>query len=260
MAIACGCVPLPTLAQSIRVGGTGGALELLAQLGSDFTANAGPLVEVAPSLGTSGGLRALSDGVLDLAVAGRPLNAAERVAGLHAVVSLTTLYVLATSLRDPPSITLADVPRLFADPQAAWPNGTAVRPILRPTQESDYLVLYRLFPGTEAAVAALRRRDDVPIAATDQDNQVMAAQLPGSLIGTTLSQMLTEHRDLRMVPINGVVPGVATLLDGSYHFCKDLVFVVGPHPTAAVERFLDFIRSDQERDRLSRDGTLLDGG
>lgn len=260
LAAMCGLAPLTAVADTLRVGGTGGVLGLVAELGHDFASEPGPRVEVVPSLGTGGGLRALSDGVLHLAVAGRALTAQEQAAGLRVVMTLSTLYVLATSMRDPPSIAVGDVAHVFADPKAVWPDGTAIRVVLRPIEESDYLVLYRLFPATEAAVAALRHRDDVPVAATDQDNQEIAAQLPGSLIGTTLTQILSEHSGLRMVPVDGVAPGVASLLDGSYRFRKVLYFVVGPHSGPAVERFIGFIRSDQEQGRLSLLGALLDGG
>jgi len=260
LAAACGLAPWLAAADPLRVGGTGAALGLMAELGNDFAAGGGSHVEVVPSLGTGGGLHALPDGVLDLAVAGRELTESERATGLHVVITMSTLYVLATSMPDPPSVAAADVPHMFADPKATWPNGTAIRVVLRPTQETDYLFLFRLFPGTEAAVAALRRRNDVPLAATDQDNQELAAQLSGSLISTTLTQLLTEHRALRMVPIDGLAPSVSTLADGSYHYRRPIFIVARPHPIPLVEHFIDFIQSDQERATLLRNGVLLDGG
>ncbi len=253
--------PCAALADSgtLRIGGTGGAMGMMARVARSWGPTAGLRIEVLPALGTAGGLRAAIDGVLDLVVAGRPLSVAEMAAGLRTVLGLRTLYVLATTQRDPPSLTQGAVARLFAAPDSAWPDGTPVRVVLRPSTETDYLVMFALFPGTEQAVAALRRRDDIPLASTDQDNVEIAARLPGSLIGTTLTQILTERPDLRMVPIDGVAPSVASLQDDSYRYRKPFFLVESGQPRPAVQRLLAFLHSAQGQALMREAGCELDG-
>ncbi len=252
----CGLASLPTQAQPLRIGGTGGALGLMTQLGQAFSGQTTIAVEVVPSLGTGGGLRALVDGALELAVAGRDLTKQEQAAGLQVGMRIETLYVFATLLQHPPSLPSADLAHLFSNPGAMWPDGTPVRVVLRPVNESDHLVMFRLFPGTEAAIASLRRRDDVPMAPTDQDNQRLAAEISGSLIGTTLTQMLTEHPDLRMTPIDGVAPNLETLSDGRYRYRKSLYLIVPRQPTATTRAFLSFIRSEKGQTQMRQYGAL----
>ena len=79
-------------AQTVRVGGTGGATALMQSLGSAFAETSGNPVAVIPSLGTNGAIRAVTDGALDIAVSGRPLNPQEEAAGLVVLTTLKTPF------------------------------------------------------------------------------------------------------------------------------------------------------------------------
>jgi phosphate transport system substrate-binding protein len=238
-------LPLVASAEPLRLGGTGGASAMLQQVGALFATRSARALQVYPGLGSGGGIMAAGDGVIDVAVSGRPLSEKERASGFTAPLTMRTPYVLATSCAAPPALAHLEVVRLFSDPRAAWPDGTPVRIILRPRTESDNAVLFALFPGTEAAVERARQRDDVPMAPTDQDNQYLAVHTPGSLTGTTYTQMLLEHRDLRMIAIDGVPPSIAGLTDGTYRYEKKLWFVVPARPTPAAEQFIAFLRAPE---------------
>jgi phosphate transport system substrate-binding protein len=94
----CALVAGPSAAaETLRVGGTGSAIGMLQQVGAEFTAATAIKVEVVTSLGSNGAIRALVDGMLDIAVPARPLKTDETAAGLRQVAVLRTAYVIATS-------------------------------------------------------------------------------------------------------------------------------------------------------------------
>jgi phosphate transport system substrate-binding protein len=245
-------------AQSLRMGGTGSSIGMLRQVGGAFAARAGAgvKIEVVPSLGSSGAIHALADGKLDIAVSARPLKPAEAAQGLHQVLVLRTAYVLATSQRNPNELKTADLPKIFAASKPTWADGTPIRLILRPRSETDTKLLGELFPGMDKAIGDLRRRAEVPIAATDQDNADMAERLPGSLTGTTLTQLMTEHRHLNVVTLDGVVPTLANFESGSYRFVKNLYFIVRPNDAPVAQEFIAFLNSLQGEKALRETGTL----
>jgi phosphate transport system substrate-binding protein len=158
---------------------------------------------------------------------------------------LRTAYVLATSQPNPNGLKAADLPKIFSEPSPAWGDGTPMRIILRPRSETDTALLGELFTGMDKAIEALRQRPEVPIAATDQDNASLAERTAGSLTGTTLTQIKTEHRDLRVVPINGLEPTRAAFEGGTYPFAKKLYFVVRTNAGPDVRRYMDFLHSPQ---------------
>lgn len=253
-------LPLPDsrakAGEVLRVGGTGGATALLAHLGKPFTRRTGIGVEVVRSLGSSGGIAAAADGLLDLAVAGRPLSAAEIGRGMVPGARLRTPYVFATSLRAPPGMTEGEIVAAFAAAKAMWPDGIPIRPVLRPRAESDNQVLIALFPGMAAALDAARQRAELPVAATDQDNADTAEGLQGSLIGTTLTQMIMERRDLRLIAIEGVAPTAEALERGTYRPEKVLYFVHPRQPSASAARFMEFLGTNEGVRTLREAGCL----
>jgi phosphate transport system substrate-binding protein len=98
-------------ADTLRVGGTGGALDMMRHVGTAFTAEGGDKVDIAMSLGSSGSLRALADGVLDVAVSARRLTKEESAPGLVVVPISRTALLFATSHRTPNSLSGADLGR-----------------------------------------------------------------------------------------------------------------------------------------------------
>jgi phosphate transport system substrate-binding protein len=248
-----------TAAETLRLGGTGSAIGMLQQVGAEFTAATGVKVEVVASLGSTGAIRALADGVLDIAIPGRPLNANESAAGLRQVAVLRTAYVIATSHFNPNGLKSAELAGIFAAEKAAWADGAPIRIILRPRSDADTALLGQLFAGMGEAIEAARRRAEVPTEATDQDNAAMAERTPGSLTGTTATQLTTEHRNLRVVPLDGVEPTLANFESGAYPFAKKLYLILRPNSAPDARRFVDFLRSPQGEKALRETETLPGG-
>jgi phosphate transport system substrate-binding protein len=245
-------------AATLRLGGTGSASEMLRQVGAEFTAASGVKIEVVPSLGSTGAIRALTDGLLDMAVPARPLEADEPAKGLRQVAVLRTAYVFATSHSKPNGLQVADLVRIFAAEKPAWADGTPIRIILRPPSDTDTALLADLFPGMRQALEAARKRVAVPTAATDQDNVDLAERTPGSLTGTTVTQLQTEHSKLRIVALDGIEPTLANFESGAYRFTKKLYVIVPRNSSAEAQRFVEFLRSPQGVKAL-RETAILPG-
>lgn len=254
-----GCLGFVTSAPAgeLRIGGTGAATAVLQQAATAFARKHGTRVNVIASLGSSGGIRAVGDGVLDLAVSGRPLKPDEEAKGLVVALVARTPFVIATAHPKPGSIAAAALPDMFSAMTPTWSDGTPIRVILRPRSESDTTLLGELFPGVAAALEKARRRPDIPMAATDQDNADMAEKIPGSLVGSTLVQLVAERRQLRSVAIDGIVPTLEDFERGVYPYGKPLYFVVGRAPSPLVEEFLNFLRSPEGTELLRAAAVIL---
>lgn len=244
-------------AEPLRVGGTGAATEMLRYLGTPFTqATSEADFKVVPSLGSTGAILAVADGVLGAAVTGRPLKRDEAARGLTQIVLSRTPFGLATSHPSPSSLGSASVARFFAAETSVWSDGVALRPILRPRSDSDTVFLGGLLPGMAQAIEQVRTRPYVPVAATDQDNADLAERTPGSLIGTTFTQIRMEMRNLRFVAIDGVEPTLEAFERGVYPYGKEFYLVYRDPPSAAVARLIGFLRSPAGHAALRQTGNL----
>jgi phosphate transport system substrate-binding protein len=247
-------------AEVLRLGGTGAATEMLRHLGAHFLAGSEiGLQVVVPSLGSSGGIRAVADGFLDVAVSGRPLKPQESAAGLIQVTAVRTPFVFATSHMQPNGLKSAEIASIFSSDRATWADGSPLRIILRPPSDSDVTLLGELFPGMSAALEKARQRPDIPVAENDQDNADAAQLTAGSLAGATFTQLVMEKRDLRLVALDGVEPTFEKFENGTYPYSKTLYFVISAKRSAAAERFVAFLRSPDGVKALRDTGNLPKG-
>ena len=240
-------LPLQAAAETLTIGGTGAALGTMHLLGR-AAAEADPslVVDVLPSIGSTGGIRALRDGVIDIAVTSRPMTGDERAFGLQEFHMADTPLAFITSQAGPLDVAADAVTGIYAAPAATWPDGTPIRIILRPGCDTQYRTLRERFPGFGDAIADAYLRSEVPIAATDQQNIQLATTIEGSFAAATLAQIMTEApSNLTRVSINGVSPSPQHVADGSYPLSISFYLIAPARPSDLAERFLVFVRSPQ---------------
>jgi phosphate transport system substrate-binding protein len=246
-------LPVSASAEALRIGGTGAALGLVRLLGAEFMkTEMRTTVQVSPNLGSAGGIQAVIAGAVDLAVSARPLTADEMRAGIKDVAWAQTPLAFVSSYRRVLGLKSKAVADLFTSPRATWPDGEPIRLIMRPQNEMDMSVLGNL-PGLQEALAAARRRSDIPVAATEQDNSDLAQKMEGSLTLMGLSQITTERPKLRILPLDGIRPGLDTLANGTYPLAQTLYLVLPANLNATSKRFVAFLSSPTAK-RILQDG------
>jgi phosphate transport system substrate-binding protein len=233
----------PALSRTLKVGGTGAATELLRQLAPVFEAQTGIKLDILVGMGTSGANGAVADGKLDLSIAGRDLRDKEKQRGLKVAATYRTPFGVVTSRAGPDNLKRSEVLAIYQVDDPAWPDGMPILIHLRPADESDNLIMEEYFPGMAQALQRLRKRRDLSIAATDQDNLDVAERVKGSLTPTTMVQMLTEKRNLRFVSIDGVPASLENYRNGSYRYGKSLYVIVPSTVSPEAGAFLAFLAS-----------------
>lgn len=248
----------PGHAESLAIGGTGaaqGTIKLLA----DGYAKQRPDVafELPRSLGSSGGIKAVVAGALDIATSGRPLRDAERQADLVEHAFASTAFVIVTSHKTfRENVTNADVVAIFSLERTTWPDGSMIRPVLRPESDADTDYLAQHFPGLALGLDAARKRLTVPIAKTDQDNLDAAESLPGSFAATSLAGVVSEGRKLAVLSLDGVEPTLANVESGAYKYVKTLYLVTRERKSQSAQDFLVFVASPEGGRILGTAGAL----
>lgn len=231
---------------SLRVAGTGAALTLLRLLAEAYREAGGEAaLEILPSLGSSGGLRALQGRVIQIAVSGRPLSAAEVAAGLRATAFARTALSFATREGGRfGDVTRADAASFFSGEQPSWPDGGPVRVVRRPPTEADWAALARLGPEMERAVQLALRRPGLLVAGSDGENAEMIEGVPGSFGLLAQGQARAEGRRVRLLTLDGQAPTLAGLRAGTWPIARSFALVTPEQPHPEAVGFLDFARSE----------------
>ena len=246
-------------AKEIRIGGTGTALATMKLLGEQFRKKHPEVtITVLPSLGSSGGVKALLGGDLDIAISYRKPSADEQKKGLAAIEYAKTPFVFLTHKTNKQSnITLQEVADIYNGKTITWPDDTPVRLILRPAGEASTKILQSISEDMNRAVQNSFKRSGLNTAITDQENADLLERLPGSFGAGSLCQIISEKRTLNILSLNGVRPSVRTLANGTYPYFKDLYIVTGPKSSPLVRLFIAFVFSPSGQSILSNTGHLV---
>ena len=241
------CAPAVAAEQdaSLTIGATGGEFTTMRLLGEAFQqANPGIRVTVLFSLGNTGGINATLAGAIDVGTSSRPVTDLERGKGAQAVeYGRTPLVFVVASTNPVTMITTAQLADVYAGRQFDWPDGTRVRPVLRPDTDVTTLLLKQQLPAIAAAMVAAEKRQGMQFALTDQDCAIAIANIPGAVGPMTLSEIRTDASTLRPLVLDGVVPDVQTIADASYSAYESFYLITGRTPTELATRFLAFVSS-----------------
>jgi phosphate transport system substrate-binding protein len=242
----------------IRVGGAGSGLGGLKLLGKSFEAShPGTRVEVFASLGSSGGIKALVAGSLDVAVSGRALKPEEQKKGATAVQYATTPFVFATNKsvtkRD---ISSVELEKIYRGEMPKWPDGSQIRLVLRPEGDTDTVIIKSISPALKEAAKTAASRPGMIYAVTDQDCDAALVKTPGAVGPSTLAEIVTEKRRVNILSYHGVKPSVQALAQGKYPLAKPHYLVTTAKSSAAALEFARFVESPRGRALLSRVGYL----
>lgn len=216
--------------------------------------NPGIRVDISRDIGSSGSIKAVLAGRLDIGLISRTLSGEERAEGVVDTKYARTPFVFGVNrtLRIT-GLTLDSVAAIYAG-KRDWENGKRIRLVLRPREDSDIKVLRNISPAMRAAVDAALLRKGMIEAPTDQDAADVIETVPGAFGGTTLALVLSEERAFRVVSLDGVMPSVRTLTDRSYPISKTFFMVTRKNPSTPVLRFIDFVRSPEGAAILSKYG------
>lgn len=235
-------------AATLTMGGTGIAIGIAHALGDAFSAgNPAVTVEVPPSVGSGGGIRAVAGGQFGLGFSARPLKDDERDQGLEAIPLCRTPLVLAVSeeVTGDLALTGADLVAIYTHGTSAWPDGTPITPLFRPQSETAAAMLEERFPALSEAFHTGRSQRGAIVAYSDQEMMDIGERITGSLVFGALAAIRAEGRRLQPLRLDGVTPSLASLADGTYPLAFTLWMVVGPAPADTVQQFTKFAATDE---------------
>ena len=243
-------------ADQIKLGGTGGALGTMRLLAGAFEAShPDTRILVLPSLGSSGGIKALLAGAIQVAVSARPLTDAEAAMGAVQLPYGRTPFVFATHTDNPVSdLSLDALVDIYAGNLKNWPDGRRIRLVLRPLGDSDSAMVRSISPAMREAKRQAEIRKGMLFAVTDQDTADNIEKIPGALGTTTVAQILSEQRAIKALRLNGVEGNPRALAEGRYPLSKQFFIVTSDPAPAQVRAFVAFVKSPQGRQILQRTG------
>lgn len=240
----------------LKIGGSGGAgasMKPIAEAFGKMQAEIRPVV--LPSLGSTGGITAVASGGIAIGLATRELKEAERATGVKAIEFARSPFVFAVSgSNKATAVSMQDVVRIYAGTLTTWPDGSRLRLVLRPADDSDTMVLHKISDELRQATIAANTRPGMVMAITDSDSVEMIERIPGAFGTATVGHILSENRAVRPLALDGVEPTTANASAAKYPYYKRFFLVIRPDASPAVRKFVAFVQSAPAREILKRNG------
>ena len=250
--------PPAAVAEVIRIGGTGSGLGTIRLFTAAFEKkHPGIKVKVLPSIGSSGAIKAVSQGALDIGLISRQFKTEELKLGLKVVDYAKTPFVFVTGKKvNITGLSHAELVKIYKGEMKSWPNGDRVRVVLRPAADADTIIVRDISSEMSAAMDAALSREGMLMALTNQEALDIIEKTPGSIGFSSLAQIKTENRSLKMLSYNGVLPNTKSLANGTYPLSLKLSLITRPDRSSAVRHFIDFVRSHQGSMILEKSGNV----
>lgn len=244
----------------ITIGGVGGSLGTMRLLAAAFEkSHPGIKVTVLSSIGTKGALKAVPDGAIDIGLLGLSRRD-EKLKSPGATVTeyaRTPLIFVSRGEMGKKGLTTEEVSRIYRGDIQRWPDGERIRIIMRRPDDTDNIILQNFSPAIKKALDASLSQRGLLFAVTDQDNLDIVEKTPGALGYTTLTQVISEKRRVKVLSLDRVVPGVKTLTEGSYPLYKALFMMTKQEPSEKVLKFINFVMSEEGAKILKNNGNMV---
>ncbi len=250
---------------TIRIDGSNGVMPLAAALAEAFQrAHPGTVVAMGGGLGSGARIAALRERRIDIALASHGLDTAALARdGFIPHRVATTAVVLGVNAAAPArDVTAAQLCTILTGSTPTWDAVTGrstsavMTVVAREESEVDMEVLRREVPclGTRPMAPHVRI-----VADTEEMRRALLASA-GAIGVTTATVVQQEAGRLRSLALDGVSPTTDAVSRGSYRLVRDSYFVANASPSAAVARFLAWVRSPAAQRVLVANGAVSVAG
>jgi phosphate transport system substrate-binding protein len=213
-------------------------------------------VQVLPSVGSTGGIKAINEDKIDIALSNRPLKPEEWSAKIIEEPYGRTAFIFGVQNSNPAGgFTLAEIEEIYATKRKTWPDGTPIRLILRPVNDYFSVFLASINPGIKSASEKAHSIPGVFIGGTDQEAAMQIEKTPGSFGTTGLSLISSEKRKIKALSVDGTAPTLFNVSAGKYPYAMTLSLIYQRDKYGgAIKDFIEYVFSRDGQKLLSDNG------
>lgn len=242
--------------QKIIVGGTGDSQALMRALAAALEKKLGGCeIKVPDSIGSSGGIKAVANGEIDLARVARPLKKTEEELGLTCKVfaKAPIVFVVHPGVTGIDDITEEEIIGIYSGSIINWNTlggePGKIYPITREPGDSSTQVLNDMLPGfanIPNPVAKVVYTTPETVTVLSEHAKTIGFAALSATIGTWL----------KVLKINGVYPSAENVAGGKYRFVLPFSVVYKEQPKGLAAEFIDFLYSEEGQKIITSMGAV----
>ena len=241
--------------QKIIVGGTGDSQKLLRVIAKTLEKKLiGGKIEIPDTVGSSGGIKALVAGRIDLARVARPILQNEEKYNLTYLLFAKNPVVFVThpSVSKITNLKFSDILKIYSGQINNWENvgdkKHKIYPVTREPGDASVKILTKVFPNFKVNDNAVKVIFSNP-ATIDAlvKNEHTIGFLPLSNV---------QNTNLRVMNLNGIAPTFINVQNGTYQLAMPLGIVYKKKPKGLAKVFIEFLYSKEGQKIISNFGAI----
>jgi phosphate transport system substrate-binding protein len=222
---------------------------LAERLGEAFTALHPKVTVIVQGGGSSVGIKAATDGTVDIGASSRELKEAEKPGLAETVIARDGIAIIANSSQTVSNLTKQQIIDIFSGKITNWKEvGGADKKITVVSREEG--------SGTRGAFEELVMGTAAKIVATailQPSNGAIRTTVAGDPNAIAYLSCGYIDSSVKVISVDGVAGTEANVKNGTYKIVRPLLFVTKGEPTGLVKEFIDFCLSDAGQTIVSED-------
>jgi phosphate transport system substrate-binding protein len=243
--------------ETLIITGTGSSIGTMKRMADGFEKrHPNVTFSILPSIGSTGGIKAVKEGKIDIGLSSRSLKPEEKIPGIIEEAYGRTAFIFGVQESNPiEGLSLTEIEEIYAGKRRTWSDGKPIRMILRPLSDAYSVVLAGINPGMKSVSERAHSMPGVFIGMTDQDAALQIEKTPGSFGTTSTAIVAVERLKVKALSVDGVLPTLPNVSTGKYPYAMTMSVVYKRDKyRGAVKDFIDFLFSNDGRKILSADG------
>jgi len=243
--------------EKLIIAGTGLSIGVMKRMADGFQRrHPNVTVNILPSIGSTGGIKAVKEGKIDIGLSARSLKQEERIPGIIEEFYGRTAFIFGVQESNPiEGLRLTELEEIYAGKRRTWSDGRPIRMILRPLYDAYSAFLAGINPGMKSASEQAHSIPGVFVGMTDREAAVQIERTPGSFGTTSAAIVAAERLKVKALSVDGVLPTLSNVSTGKYPYAMTMSIVYKKDKyMGAVKDFIDFLFSNDGRKLLSANG------
>jgi phosphate transport system substrate-binding protein len=230
------------------IAGSGSNIPVTQALCNAYQEKTGIDIQIPPSIGTSGAIKALQANDIDIGLISRPLKDSEKEAGIKQkeYAEIGIVFGVNPSVPDD-NLTSEDLINIYMGTKNKWSNGESIIVFIREGGDSSNKVLEEKIPGFSDVLKESLDSLRWEIMYTDQESSDAIRNTNYSIGVTDTTAVSAYSQSIKPLKFNGIEPTTENILNGSYSLYKKLYFAYKEPLSEQSEKFLEFVFSEEGR-------------
>lgn len=239
------------------IAGSGSNIPITEKLVELYYKKSNVKIRLPQSIGSKGSIKAVNEGAIDIGLISRPLKVEERKAGIKQLPYARIGIIIGTNSDVPDdNITYRDLVEIYQGKKTKWKNGKMIIVLTREEGDSTNDILAKVVPDFRQTLKESQTNKRWQVYFTDIEMAQAIIKTSSSIGLTDTGALSVSNLQIRPLKINGIVPNMKNVKNGSYQLYKDLYFVYKEPLTERGKKFLDFVYSEEGNRLITINGGI----